>query len=140
MENGAAAMSRRGGGWRRRGRRWCDDSGAAAVEFAIVLAPLLLVVFGIVNFGLAYHQQIQLSGAAREGARTMAVKNDWEAAEKAARDAAPTVKDMTVTRNPSTCAPDISVTVTVNYPFTFQYLFGSQTIDLRGVGVMRCNG
>jgi Flp pilus assembly protein TadG len=117
-----------------------NESGAAAVEFALVLLPLLLVVFGIVNFGLIYHQQIQLSGAAREGARTMAIRNDVDAARASAINAAPTVANVTVIVSPSTCAPDSSVTVTVTHPFTFEYLFGSQTITLSGTGVMRCNG
>jgi Flp pilus assembly protein TadG len=119
-----------------------DESGAAAIEFALVLPPLLLVVFGIVNFGLAYHQQIQLSGAAREGARTMAITDDPALTIAAVQAAAPTLNgdEMDIGITPGSCASDAAVTVTVNYPFTFQYLFGSADIDLSGVGVMRCNG
>lgn len=117
-----------------------DESGVAAVEFALVLVPLMLVVFGIINFGLLYHEQIQLSGAAREGARTMAVNNDEDAARAAAISAAPTVENLTVSVSTSNCEPDTSVTVTVTHPFEFEYLFGNQTITLSGTGVMRCNG
>jgi Flp pilus assembly protein TadG len=124
-----------------------DESGAAAVEFALVLLPLLLVVFGIVNFGLAYHQQIQLSGAAREGARTMAVKNNADAVRPAVEAAAPTltpsrlgVSVEIVEPVATDCSPDSRAKVTVTYPFKFEYLFGSSTITLSGVGVMRCNG
>jgi Flp pilus assembly protein TadG len=118
------------------------ESGAAAVEFALVLAPLLLVLFGIINFGLAFHRQIQLSGAAREGARTMAIKDDTAQTIAAVHAAAPTLEEsqMDIGISPGACAPDTAVTVTVNYPFTFEYLFGSTTIELNGTGVMRCNG
>ncbi|WP_271189104.1 TadE/TadG family type IV pilus assembly protein [Dactylosporangium matsuzakiense] len=50
-----------------------DDTGAAAVEFAIVLPVLLLIVFAIVDFGRAYNQRLLLNQAAREGARAEAV-------------------------------------------------------------------
>jgi Flp pilus assembly protein TadG len=39
------------------------------VEFAIVLPVLLLLVFGIIDFGRALNAQIALTQAAREGAR-----------------------------------------------------------------------
>lgn len=46
-----------------------DDRGAAAVEFALVLIPLLLVIGGIVNFGVAFANQISLDNAVRQAAR-----------------------------------------------------------------------
>ena len=56
------------------------DRGAAAVEFALVMPVLLSLVVGIAEFGRAYNVQATLSGAAREGVRVMAVKNDAAAA------------------------------------------------------------
>jgi len=46
------------------------DAGAAAVEFALVVPILLILVFGIVDFGLAMFSQNLVGNAAREGART----------------------------------------------------------------------
>src|SRR4051812_47965455 len=43
--------------------------GAAAVETAIIMPLLLFVVFGLVDFGRMLNAQLQLTEAAREGAR-----------------------------------------------------------------------
>src|SRR6266699_2915884 len=54
------------------GRRSGNDSrdrGAVAVEFALLLPMLLLLLFGIIDFGRALNAQITLTQAAREGAR-----------------------------------------------------------------------
>jgi Flp pilus assembly protein TadG len=47
--------------------------GAMAVEFAIVLPILLLIVGGIMDIGHAYHELHVVNEAAREGARVAAV-------------------------------------------------------------------
>src|SRR5262252_10068455 len=49
------------------------DRGATAVEFALLLPILLLIVFGIIDFGRALNTQITLTQAARVGARLAAV-------------------------------------------------------------------
>ncbi len=49
------------------------DRGAAAVEFVLVLPVLLLLVFGIVDFGRMLNAQIVVTEAAREGARAAAL-------------------------------------------------------------------
>jgi Flp pilus assembly protein TadG len=46
-----------------------NDSGAAAVEFALVVPILLVLVFGIINFGFIFTAQISLNTAARDAAR-----------------------------------------------------------------------
>ncbi|NUS52903.1 MAG: hypothetical protein HOQ22_17915 [Nocardioidaceae bacterium] len=53
---------------RRRG-----ESGAAAVEFALVLPFLLLLLFGLIQYGLYFWAIQGGSNAAREGARRAAV-------------------------------------------------------------------
>jgi Flp pilus assembly protein TadG len=55
-----------------------DQDGAAAVEFALLLPLLVVLLFGFIQFGTAFNTRIQATNAAREGAR-MAVVGiaDW---------------------------------------------------------------
>jgi Flp pilus assembly protein TadG len=55
--------------------RWGDEAGAAAVEFALVLPIILLILFGTIEFGRAWNVRQTLTDAAREGARVAAVNN-----------------------------------------------------------------
>ena len=50
-----------------------NERGASAVEFALVVIPLLLVVGGIINFGVAFANQISLDNAVRQAARATVV-------------------------------------------------------------------
>jgi len=56
------------------GRR--DQEGAAAVEFALLLPLLVLLLFGMIEFGLAFNTRIQATNAAREAARRAVVGID----------------------------------------------------------------
>jgi Flp pilus assembly protein TadG len=64
----AHAVSRRG--------RMHGERGAAAVEFAIVASLFFMLVFGIIDFGFAFHSWNNAANAAREGARKAAVTAD----------------------------------------------------------------
>jgi Flp pilus assembly protein TadG len=50
-----------------------DDDGAAAVELALVLPILLLLVFGIISFGIIFAQQLAVNNGVRQGVRTAVV-------------------------------------------------------------------
>lgn len=50
-----------------------NKRGAALVEFTIVLLILMVLVFGIIEFGLLIKDYLTLSHAAREGARSAAL-------------------------------------------------------------------
>ena len=54
-------------------RRGHEERGAAAVEFALVLPILLLIVFGLIQYGWLFYQVQETSYAVREGARVAAV-------------------------------------------------------------------
>jgi Flp pilus assembly protein TadG len=46
-----------------------NERGASAIEFAIVLPVLLLILFGIIEFSLLMFDKAVLTNASREGAR-----------------------------------------------------------------------
>lgn len=50
-----------------------DHRGQSMVEFALVLPALLLVLFGITEFGRAFEAYLTVNHIAREGARLAAV-------------------------------------------------------------------
>jgi Flp pilus assembly protein TadG len=50
-------------------RLWKTEHGAELIEFAMTFPLLLLVVMGIMDFGLLFQQYEVLTNAAREGAR-----------------------------------------------------------------------
>lgn len=56
-----------------RERRARGDGGAAIVEAAFVVPLLLLLIFGIIEFGWAFGQRLDVRHGAREGARLAAV-------------------------------------------------------------------
>ena len=58
---------------RRHARR---QDGAAAVEFAVIVGLLAMLIFGMMEYGLAFWQLQSLRAAAREGARVAAVGGD----------------------------------------------------------------
>jgi Flp pilus assembly protein TadG len=47
-----------------------SQSGASAVEFALILPILLLLVFGIIEMGFVLFDKAMITNASREGART----------------------------------------------------------------------
>jgi Flp pilus assembly protein TadG len=125
------------------------------VELALVLPVLLLLVMGIVEFGIAYNRQITLSGGAREGARWLALHaTDQAGAITRTIDAGPvtpllTAGDITVCTGPSggtctagaACAPGLVVQLVATQPFAINIPFGPQvSVTIKGKGVMRCGG
>lgn len=57
-------------------KRLQEERGQAMVELAIIMPLLLLLVFGIVEFGRIYSAYITVNHASREGARAAAVGTD----------------------------------------------------------------
>ena len=53
-----------------------NENGASVVEFAVVLPLLLLLLFGIIEFGIILFDQAMLTNASREGARAGIVAGD----------------------------------------------------------------
>jgi Flp pilus assembly protein TadG len=122
-----------------------SDRGAAAVEFALILPLLILLLMGIVQFGRVLNTQITLTGAAREGVRVMAIQDDAVAARAATIQAAPSLNpplapgEIAVSGCSSGPYPSYTVTATRTVSYSIP-LWGQLTIPLNGEGVMRCGG
>lgn len=114
------------------------------VEFALVVPMLFLLVVGIAEFSRAYHAQAAVSAAAREGARTMAVENDIDAAHTDIMAAAPGLGDTLdvshIQVTPPVCTPGRTAEVTIRYPFSFVTDLFGRGVTLTGHGAMRCGG
>ena len=136
------------------------DRGAAAVEMALILPVLLFVLMGLVDFGRAYSAQIQLSQAAREGARLASLNSTANAADPNFGSAAITTRVRaaaggltSVSGTPVYCPVPAGATdtarVTVSAPFTWitgisalSHFFGPGTFPtpttMSQTGVMQC--
>jgi TadE-like protein len=116
---------------------------------AIVLPLLLLILFGIIDFGLALNRQILLTEAAREGARAAALgrAGDVDAIVTRIIGEQPSVS---VTPCPVNPAPGDDATVELGYSYatktplgTVMLLFGqgsTGSFELTATGVMPCAG
>lgn len=54
-------------------KRFAGEDGQAMTEFAIVLPVFLLLIFGIIQFGIVWKDYVTLTDAARAGARKATV-------------------------------------------------------------------
>src|SRR5690606_12265177 len=71
---GGSDHQRESGKMRKPANRACSrDRGAAAVEFAIILPLLFLVIAGIIDMGRLFYGQIVAANLAREVARMSAI-------------------------------------------------------------------
>ena len=136
----------------RMARRRRAERGAVAVEFALILPILIMLVFGIVEFSIAYNHQQGLHAAAREGARVASLPQSDQATIAARVRSAlqgvlsPTdIQNATITVTPSSnqpcssVAPGTNVVVTVSAPDELAIpLVTNKTITLTGRGEFLC--
>lgn len=87
-------------------KRLRGEEGAAAVEFALIVPLLFVLVFGIIAFGVAFMQLQTARGAVREGARTGAVfdGSGWKSSSQMA--------DATVTASTGLISSGASLSIT----------------------------
>lgn len=107
-----------------RSRMWSRERGAAAVEMAIVLPLLVLLLGGIVDFGRAFYTKNILTNAAREGARAASLSTSTSAIVTSRTNAALnglTLSKATVTsiNVPCTSATNAGARVTYQYDWIF---------------------
>ena len=111
-----------------------NERGQTLVEFAALLPVLCLLLFGIIQFGVVFHDYITVTDASRVGARKAAVSrlgpgDNGASAEAAAREAAQGLDDAIVVEPEFvTCDADdwdaagSPVSCTVNYPYSIDVL------------------
>ncbi|MEK6631796.1 MAG: TadE/TadG family type IV pilus assembly protein [Nitrospirota bacterium] len=124
--------------------------GASAVEFALVLPLLLLLILGMVEFGTLFYRQAIISWSSREAARTGIV----QAAPKPTAGQVQAVVSSVLSKaslGTSTVAVTVTgaggafgtdLTVLVESPYRFQFLPGlvpgmPASVTLRGRTVMK---
>jgi Flp pilus assembly protein TadG len=106
-------------------RRLRGEDGQTAVEFALMAPILIALLLGIIQVGLAFHNYVTLTDAARAGARKAIVLrfqggkiDDAKAAVYAsASDLNASQLGVNVT-DPDWGTPGSTVTVTATYPYT----------------------
>lgn len=128
--------------------------GAAAVELAILLPVVLLIIGGIVDFGRVFFTKIELTNAAREGARAAIVTGTPATGITARVTAAVPGIDparLSIVATPScTAGATNDVTVSVTMP-TFEWIILKPAMNMVRAGsnlpssvaakaVMRCGG
>lgn len=96
-------------------RRHRDERGASAVEFALVVLPLILVIFGIVNFGVLFSQQLSLNDGARQAARYGVVGKTCDQITTQAKNQAESM-GMTATQVPTPTITNCSSSTATNTP------------------------
>ena len=140
----------------RTSRKTKNQEGAAAVEFAIILPLFLVLVFGIIEFSIAFYDKAMITNASREGARRGIVRtmNPDAVTADAEIDGAvntyltgnlitfdsDTSVDIDITREGFAPGDDLTVTVTYSYgylllPALIDALAGP--INLKATTVMR---
>jgi Flp pilus assembly pilin Flp len=99
------------------------EGGAAAVEFAILLPVLVVLLFGFIQFGIAFNTKIQATNGAREGARMVVVGIDsWDDVSGSGKAFWQLVQERAGVNSISNCNLTVpaliggTVTVTFDYP------------------------
>jgi Flp pilus assembly protein TadG len=95
------------------------ERGAAAVEFALLLPILLIIVFGLIDFGRALNAQITLTQAAREGARLAALGQSNVVSRTQAAATGLSNVSVTVTACPANPTATSDAVVQTSYSFSF---------------------
>jgi len=106
------------------------EAGASAVEFAIILPILVLLIFGIIEFSVALYDKAMITNASREGARAGIIYRvpsvtdgeitnvvDSYLGSSLITFGAPVAANTTVTRIGYNPGDELKVTVNYNYTF-----------------------
>jgi Flp pilus assembly protein TadG len=103
------------------------QQGQTLTEFAMVLPLLALLLFGVIQFGIVFHQYVTLTDSVRAGGRQGAVSRDLanpqavviDRVRRSAADLDPGQLGISVS---STWVQGSDVTVTATYPYDISLL------------------
>jgi len=107
------------------------ESGQTMVEFALILPTLAILLFGIIQFGIAFNNYLAVTDAVRAGARQAAVARHLPAGD---REASVRSRVLAMADNLDTSKLSVSVsvspgwehgadvTVTATYPYDINLL------------------
>jgi Flp pilus assembly protein TadG len=121
----------------RRNRRFNPggDRGQSMVEFVVVLPILVMLLLAIWQCGVAFHNYIAITDAARVGARAAAVNRSTDPCQ-AAKDAiqatvsGPQWTQMNVTCPTPPGAVGTPYTVSIDYPFQINVLIARPPVTM----------
>ena len=118
--------------------------GQAMVEFALVLPILLIILMGIMEFGLVFHEYLVVTHAAREGARVAVLGGTDAEINATVTSAADSIDRGALT---TTIAPgvrvrgqQVTVQVTNTVPLItplFSAIFPQNPFPVSGTSIMR---
>jgi Flp pilus assembly protein TadG len=115
------------------------ERGVAAIEFALLLPLLMLILFSIFEFSRGYNARVSVTHAAREGVRAAALGEDHVAAAQGAAGSLNAAQmNISIVGGPP-CTLGDPVSVTVSYPVQYTIpFFSSGTWTVSDTGTMRC--
>ena len=130
-----------------------NRKGGAAIEAALLLPMTLLLIFGMIEFGLLLYNRQIITNASREGARAAIVVSDTRLTDAEIASVVDAYcQDRLVTfgtaAGPSTSTTnagpacvfgtDLTVRVTYDYDFLVLTNFGFGPVQLEAQTVMKC--
>jgi hypothetical protein len=139
-------MTNRKWSTRRRRSGAASSSGQSLIEFALVLPMLLVLVFGIVEFGNAWRHYQLITNTAREGARIAVLPSSTattvdsvinDRLDKSGLDSAKATIIKTILDFGDPAYSNSSDIVTIEYPYDFVVL--GPVIDLM-CAALSCSG
>lgn len=126
-----------------------NNRGVAAVEFAICLPILILLVFGSIEFGLLFYNQQVITNASREGVRAgivegtgtadiiQIVENYCSGKLINLNGSSELETDAVTVTWPEVGDEDLTVSVSYNYNFLFTGILGFTDPTLSAQTIMR---
>ena len=104
-----------------------SEQGQSLTEFALALPVLALLLFAVIQFGIAFNNYVTLTDATRAGARKAAVSGkDPSPANTCVTAIRSSAKDMNQSDLQPNCSstwqPGADVTVTATYPYKISLL------------------